>query len=38
MKQLSDVEIGGYTVFPYIGVRADPVKGTAIFWYRYVDS
>ncbi|XP_067670892.1 prolyl 4-hydroxylase subunit alpha-1-like isoform X1 [Haliotis asinina] len=31
---MSDVEAGGATVFPYIGVKLFPKKGTAAFWYN----
>ncbi|KAK7114223.1 hypothetical protein V1264_000315 [Littorina saxatilis] len=29
---LSDVDMGGYTVFPKAGISVAPVKGTALFW------
>ncbi|ESO84721.1 hypothetical protein LOTGIDRAFT_196347 [Lottia gigantea] len=31
---MSDVEAGGATVFPYIGVKLFPKKGIAAFWYN----
>ncbi|XP_046362969.1 prolyl 4-hydroxylase subunit alpha-1-like isoform X2 [Haliotis rufescens] len=31
---MSDVAAGGATVFPYIGVKLFPKKGTAAFWYN----
>uniref|UniRef100_A0A8C9QSU9 Fe2OG dioxygenase domain-containing protein n=1 Tax=Scleropages formosus TaxID=113540 RepID=A0A8C9QSU9_SCLFO len=32
--QMTDVEFGGATVFPNIGVALQPQKGSAVFWYN----
>jgi prolyl 4-hydroxylase len=34
LNYMSDVEAGGATVFPYIGLRLYPEKGSAAFWYN----
>jgi len=31
---MSDVEAGGATVFPTLGVTLSPQKGSAAFWYN----
>ncbi|KAF4117672.1 hypothetical protein G5714_002225 [Onychostoma macrolepis] len=31
---MSDVEIGGSTVFPKVGVSLKPKQGSAVFWYN----
>jgi len=32
--QMTDVERGGETVFPYLKLRIPPKKGTAAFWFN----
>ncbi|CRK96752.1 CLUMA_CG010007, isoform A [Clunio marinus] len=34
----TDVEKGGYTVFPYLKVRIPAVKGSAAFWYNLKEN
>ncbi|KAA0718716.1 Prolyl 4-hydroxylase subunit alpha-1 [Triplophysa tibetana] len=34
LTYMSDVEIGGATVFPEIGIALKPEKGSAVFWYN----
>ena len=34
LSYMSDVEAGGATVFPYIGVKVFPKRGQAAFWYN----
>jgi len=33
IPQLENVKFGGATAFPFLGISAQPVKGSAIFWY-----
>ena len=35
---MTDVEKGGYTIFPYIGVGVKPRKGTCVFWYNLYEN
>ncbi|XP_078487282.1 prolyl 4-hydroxylase subunit alpha-1-like [Ciona intestinalis] len=35
---LSDVEVGGRTAFVNAGVSAEPIKGSAVFWYNLYPS
>ena len=33
MVYLSDVEAGGHTVFPNLGLSVPPARGSALFWH-----
>lgn len=35
---MSNVHKGGQTVFPYLGVRVTPKKGTMVFWFNVNES
>ncbi|KAK6979210.1 prolyl 4-hydroxylase subunit alpha-1, partial [Biomphalaria glabrata] len=32
---LSDVEMGGNTIFPNVGISVSPQKNMALLWYNY---
>ncbi|XP_075265894.1 prolyl 4-hydroxylase subunit alpha-1-like [Convolutriloba macropyga] len=34
MVYLSDVQLGGATAFPYLGLSFYPDKGSALFWFN----
>ena len=34
MTYLSNVEAGGYTIFPQAGISVKPVEGKALFWFN----
>lgn len=35
---MSEVKSGGATVFPYLDVAVQPVRGAAVFWYNIHES
>lgn len=35
MTYLSDVQIGGHTIFPFLGLSVKPLKGSALFWFNF---
>ena len=35
MMYLSNLELGGNTIFPNIGLSVKPEKGTALFWFNF---
>lgn len=38
LRQASDVELGGFTVFPDIQISVRPQKGNALMWYNIFDD
>ncbi len=34
MIYLSDVTLGGHTIFPQIGLSVKPQKGSALYWFN----
>ena len=36
MIYLTDVDAGGRTIFPQLGLSASPVEGDALFWFNLV--
>ena len=34
MMYLTDVELGGNTIFPYVGLSVKPTRGMALFWFN----
>ena len=35
MVYMSDVPLGGHTVFPQAGVTVKPVAGNALYWFNH---
>ena len=38
MAYLSNVEVGGATVFPRLGISSKPIRGDAVFWLNLKSS
>ena len=38
MMYLSNLELGGNTIFPNIGLSVKPTKGTALFWFNFNET
>ena len=38
MAYLSNVEVGGATVFPRLGISSQPIQGDAVFWINLESS
>jgi prolyl 4-hydroxylase len=34
MIYLSNVDLGGHTIFPQAGISVKPVEGSALFWFN----
>ena len=35
MTYLSDINLGGRTIFPQVGISVEPIKGSALFWFNH---